>query len=688
MIATNMAPEEHLRDDVTCLVDAAQRLCVARDLSSVIDVVRSAARRLASADGATFVLREGAQVFYAGEDSKAPLWSGRRFAAAECISGWSITHWASVVIEDIYADPRVPHDAYRPTYVKSLAMVPVNREDPIAAIGVYWGERHTLSTRELELLQALADAAACAVANTELYRGLVAAREELEHTTARLRLALEAGAIGTWDWDLRSGELSWDDKTKDMFALPHDAAIDYPLFMSRIHPDDRALTQAAVDETIRGSQGGLYDVQYRILPSAVGGERWVAARGRALFDGDGRAVRFVGTLRDITEQKSAEAEKAELLHNANAANMAKDEFLAMLGHELRNPLAPIVTAVELLKLRGEGRTREVATIERQSQHLTRLVDDLLDIARVTRGKLELKSRNVEVAGIIAKAIEMAAPLIEQRRHQLHVSVARGAFVFGDDTRLAQVFGNLLTNAAKYTPSNGHIRVTSHTRGAQLAIEIHDTGRGISAELLPRLFMPFVQATQTSQRAEGGLGLGLALASRIVESHGGTITAHSRGAGLGSTFTVTLPSAVALPDQPVERLELVQPKAAGPDRQILIVDDNEDAAELLAVLLRKHGHDVVVAHDPVKALEAIREKLPDVAFLDIGLPVMDGYELAAHLRKELGNRCPALIAVTGYGQQKDRERSRAASFALHLVKPVQQNSVLDALQQVSAASSGD
>lgn len=245
-----------------------------------------------------------------------------------------------------------------------------------------------------------------------------------------------------------------------------------------------------------------------------------------------------------------------------------------------------------------------------------------------------------------------------------------------------MFANLLTNAAKYTPNHGRIRVISHKRDQQIAIEIHDSGRGISAELLPRVFTPFVQATQTIERAEGGLGLGLALANSIVESHAGKITVHSAGPDQGSTFTVVLPEAVPVNREASERIEVLQPSAAASDRQILIVDDNEDAAELLAILLRKQGHKVVVAHDPVKALEAIREKLPDVAFLDIGLPVMDGYELAARLRKELGNRCPALIAVTGYGQQKDRERSRAASFALHLVKPVQQTSVLDALKQVS------
>lgn len=679
-----MAPPDRSRGDVTSLVEAAQRLCLARDLDTVIDIVRQAARRLTRADGATFVLREGDQVFYAGEDSVSPLWQGRRFPASACISGWSITHRKSVVIEDIYADPRIPHDAYKPTYVKSLAMVPVNREDPIAAIGVYWADQRRLSDHELELLQALADAAATAVANTELYRGLVAAREELEHTTARLRLALEAGAIGTWDWDLRSNVLSWDDKTKEMFALPRDAAVDYPLFVSRIHPDDRERTQAAVDAALSGPDGDQYDVEYRLVPAAASGERWIAARGRALFDAERKAIRFVGTVRDITQQKSAEAEKAELLHSANAANNAKDEFLAMLGHELRNPLAPIVTAVELLKLGGQGTSREVASIERQSQHLTRLVDDLLDIARVTRGKLELKCQHIDIADIVVKAIEMAAPLIEQRRHTLEVAVERGSTVFGDGIRLAQVFANLLTNAAKYTPKNGRVRVTSRRHDHHIAIEIHDSGRGISAELMPRLFTPFVQATQTSERAEGGLGLGLALAHSIVESHNGKVTAHSAGPGQGSTFIVTLPEAAAAHIEAAQaKRNEPQPLAAGPERQILIVDDNEDAAELLAVLLRKHGHRVVIANDPVKALEAVRANIPDVAFLDIGLPVMDGYELAAHLQKELGGRCPKLIAVTGYGQQKDRERSRLASFALHLVKPVQQTMVLDALKQLHA-----
>ena len=675
-----MALDESLRADVTCLVEAAQQLCAARDIGTVTEIVRRSARKLTGADGSTFVLREGSLVFYADEDSISPLWRGQRFPASACISGWAMQHRQSVVIEDVYTDARIPQDLYRPTFVRSMAMVPVNREDPIAAIGVYWAKPHVASSRELELIQALADAAATAVANSELYRGLLAARAELEHTTARLRLALEAGAVGTWDWDLTANVLSWDEKTKALFALPSDAAVDYALFLSRTHPDDRASVQAAVEAAIAGGDAGRFDIEYRTVPAADGSVHWISACGRALFDAN-RAIRFVGTVRDITSQKFAEAEKAELLNEANAANRAKDEFLAMLGHELRNPLAPIVTALELLKLRGHEGSREVATIERQSQHLVRLVDDLLDIARITRGQLELKRERVTPETFITKAIEIAAPLIEQRRHSLDVVLAPNTLIDGDETRLSQVFANLLNNAAKYTTDGGKLRIESKTRDQRIEIAVHDSGCGIAPELLPRLFAPFVQASQTSERAQGGLGLGLALASAIVELHGGTIRAESAGRDQGSVFTVSLPEASHLPQAKAAPSSPVQPTASGPKRRVLIVDDNEDAAELLAILLRSYGHEVTTALDPVEALEAVRHVSPDVAFLDIGLPVMDGYELAAHLQKELGARCPVLVAVTGYGQQRDHERSRAAGFALHLVKPVQQTSVLDALKQL-------
>jgi PAS domain S-box-containing protein len=678
-----MSTEPYSREDIGALMLAVQQLCAARDMDLVVDIVRRSARSLIGADGATFVLREGERVFYAGEDAIGPLWQGQRFAADECISGWVMVNRQSATIADIAADARISQATYRSTFVRSLAMVPVNREEPIAAIGAYWATLHVTSERELELLQALADSAATAISNSISYQGLRAARSELEDASTRLHLALDAGAIGTWDYDPRSGVLRWDRKCRELFGVAPDANVDFPAFLRRLHPDDREAVQVAVDAALANRDAGHYDGQYRSLsPAADGGERWIAARGQVQFDRDGLAERFVGTVRDISDQKLAEAEKAELLRRANAANLAKDEFLAMLGHELRNPLAPIVTAIELLKLRGHAGTREVASIERQSQHLVRLVDDLLDIARVTRGKLELKRRRVQLQTIVSKAIEIAAPLIERRRHVLDVAIERDVAIDGDEFRLAQLLANLLTNAAKYTPDSGSIRVEAHTQGAQLCLCVRDSGCGIAPELLPRLFAPFVQEVQSSARSQGGLGLGLALARSLAELHGGTIEAHSAGPGQGSAFTVFLPILAGSAAR-----ETLPPTAAGPIKpsralEILVVDDNADAAELLAVSLRNRGHRVEVALDPVEALAAVGRSIPDLAFLDIGLPVMDGYELAEHLREQLGESCPVLIAITGYGQERDRRRSAEAGFALHLVKPVQLATVIEAVTQVA------
>lgn len=675
-----MMDGDSARAGVTALLQAVQRLCAARDMSSVIDIVRTSARRLVGADGATFVLRDGDHVYYVGEDAISPLWLGRRFPATSCISGWAMLNRQSVTILEIRDDPRIPQDAYQPTFVRSLAMIPVNREEPIAAIGVYWAQPHAVTPPELELLQALADATATAVTNSELYRGLIAARNELEHAGTRLRLALDAGAVGTWDLDVPSGTLTWDTKCRELFGLAPDEPVDYPSFVAHVHPEDRARVTQAVDAACARGSSGEYEIEYRSITPA-GRVLWIAARGRTLFNAQGDAERFVGIVRDISQQKLDDAEKSQLLQQANAANLAKDEFLAMLGHELRNPLAPIVTAVELLKRQGHAATREVATIERQSQHLVRMVDDLLDIARVTRGKLELTLRQVELRAIVTKAIEMAAPLIERRRQELQVEIEPDVVVDADEFRLAQLLANLLSNAAKNTPDHGHIRITAHTRGAQLRLSVEDTGCGISAELLPKLFAPFVQASQGSERSQGGLGLGLAIARSLAEAHGGSIAAHSDGAGKGSVFWVELPIVARRSQLQVSQPEPAPSDALAQSLHMLVVDDNEDAAELLAISLRERGHRVNVALDPVEALEAVRRETPDLAFLDIGLPVMDGYELAEQMRKELDGRCPALIAITGYGQEKDRERSAAAGFVLHLVKPVQIQAVLDAVAHV-------
>src|SRR6267143_344540 len=371
---------------------------------------------------------------------------------------------------------------------------------------------------------------------------------------------------------------------------------------------------------------------------------------------------------------------------AEAASTAKDEFLAMLGHELRNPLSPILTALELMKLRGDGHvTREHAVIERQTRHLIRLVDDLLDVSRITRGKVELRKQPVEVRDVLAKATEMASPLLEQRRHHFDVHAPpRGLRLDADEARLAQVVANLLTNAAKYTEPGGHISLAARRDGEQAVIEVRDDGIGISPNLLPRVFDLFVQGRQSSDRAEGGLGIGLALVRNLVGLHGGKVEARSAGLGKGSTFLVRLPALAAAPrgEKPARAI-LSSVKSGGERRRILIVDDNEDARMLLGDILEQAGHEVCAAESGPAALAVVEEFAPDVAVLDVGLPAMDGYELGARLRALLGARAPELVALTGYGQEADRARSEASGFVAHLVKPLEATQLVAVIGRCAA-----
>ena len=370
------------------------------------------------------------------------------------------------------------------------------------------------------------------------------------------------------------------------------------------------------------------------------------------------------------EQLAADAVAAR--SRAEEAARAKDEFLAMLGHELRNPLAPIHTALQLMRLRGvTGGERERTVIERQVTHLTHLVDDLLDVSRVTRGKVELARERIETSSFVARAIEMASPILEQRGHDLAVDVvAKGLPVNGDPTRLAQVVANLLTNAAKYTPARGRVEIEARHEGPMIAIRVRDTGVGISSEMLPRVFDAFAQERQAIDRSEGGLGLGLAIVRNLVALHGGTVQAESPGRGKGSVFTIRVPAAAGTSDAPrPEARTAGVPEQARTGLRVLVVDDNVDGAEMLATLVESLGHDTRVALDGLSALEIAEDMRPDVALLDLGLPAMDGYEVARRFQERPELAGTRLVAVTGYGQESDLDRTRAAGFALHLVKPV-------------------
>ncbi len=348
----------------------------------------------------------------------------------------------------------------------------------------------------------------------------------------------------------------------------------------------------------------------------------------------------------------------------------KDEFLAMLSHELRNPLAPILSAVHLLGLqKNENELHQQArtVIERQVTQLTRLVDDLMEVSRITTGRVQLRHDRVVVSGIVDRAVETAHPLMDQRRHELKVSLPpQPIWLNADASRLEQVVVNLLTNAAKYTDEGGHIWLTVGQEGDECVLRLRDTGVGIAPELLPRIFDLFTQAERSLDRSQGGLGIGLALVQRLVEMHQGSVEVHST-LGQGSEFVVRLPVAPALaPQPPSNPTETAEP--TGPTLRVLVVDDNVDAAQTLAMLLETLGHDVRTAYTGPTALEAALDYRPSVVLLDIGLPGLNGYEVAKRIRQQPVLHNIVLVAMTGYGQETDRQRSQEAGFDHHLVKP--------------------
>jgi PAS domain S-box-containing protein len=381
---------------------------------------------------------------------------------------------------------------------------------------------------------------------------------------------------------------------------------------------------------------------------------------------------FTAYLRDITERKRAEAALKE-------NDERKDEFLAMLAHELRNPIASISNAVTLLRMAQaeEHRAWSREVIERQVGHLARLIDDLLDVSRITRAKVILRKDYLDAANVLDAAAEGVRPLIEERKHTLTLDYRPGLMVEADPTRLEQIVINLLTNAAKYTEGNGEIRLSAGRQAGQVVIRIEDTGVGIPPEILPKMFDLFAQSDRSLARSEGGLGIGLTLVKRLTEMHGGTVSAESQGLGKGSTFTVSLPAAA---EHQIASGTDRAPAAGGGSHaaRILIVDDNRDTARTMGHILRLLGHDVKLAHSGPDAIVAAREHRPRFVLLDIGLPGMDGFEVARRLRREECGHDVVMIAVTGYGQEEDRRRSRAAGFDHHLVKPIDHNALITLL----------
>ena len=487
-------------------------------------------------------------------------------------------------------------------------------------------------------------------------------RKRAAEAQARLAAIVESSDEAIVSKNLNGIITSWNRGAERLFGYSANEAIGQPVTM--LMPPERVNEEPGILERIRRGEkidhyetvrrrkdGRLFDISLTVSP---------------VFDGQGRIVGASKIARDISERKQAEQALRD-------ADRKKDEFLATLAHELRNPLAPILSSVELLHRVGSpspDAVRARGAIQRQVNHLTRLVDDLLNVSRISSGKLTLRKEPVDLAAIIHAAVETCQPVVERFKHELTVTLPpQPVWVNGDSVRLAQVVGNLCNNACKFTPPNGRVWISAEREGSDALVKVRDSGIGIPADKLNSVFELFSQVNQPLDREQGGLGIGLNLVKRLVEMHGGTVSAHSAGVGAGSEFVVRLPALVQ-PTSPTKRpAELPPPKVSPLKRRILIVDDNRDAAQVLSRLLTLSGHQTQVAFDGEQAVEQAMNFAPDVVLLDIGLPKLNGYEACRAILGNSKQPKPYVVAMTGWGQDDDRATSRDAGFHAHLTKPI-------------------
>ena len=579
-----------------------------------------------------------------------------------------------VITPDLANDPKWAPIRHLPLALglKAAWSQPIFARDGrvLGTFGTYFRECRGPSVLERQAVEILSRTAALAIERARADEALSESERRLQTLLANLPgMAYRCPTEEPWPLTYAS---------EGVFELTGHSAAD---FMSQklawhelIHPDDSEGVGAEVGAAL--DERRPFEIVYRIR-HGDGSLRWVLDRGRGIYDNDGTAVAIEGFAGDLTRQREAEDALRQ-------ADRRKDEFIALLSHELRNPLAPLHTALHLLRSGDDGHGvagRLHGTMERQVDHLVRLVDDLLDVSRISRGTLELRLERLEVAPIIKVAIETCEPLLQAAGHRLTVSVPDApVWVEGDQVRLAQILANLLNNAVKYTEPGGQIALEVTPSGGSVEIVVRDSGAGIGADTMPLLFEMFVRGPHADGRHQGGLGIGLALARRLAEMHGGTLTAASGGAGQGSTFTLRLPTigagaAPAAGSAPAARGE---PEARW---SVLVADDNIDAADMTALLLHELGCEVHTAYDGESAVREAERTRPDILLLDIGMPGTNGYEVCRRLRREPWGHGMTIVAVTGWGQERDRAESAAAGFDRHLVKPVEPEALVELLGSV-------
>ena len=576
----------------------------------------------------------------------------------------------TVIEADATTEPgRSPDEqaAFAAIQVRGHVEVPLVKSGRfVAGITVNFSDRRDWSRLEVSLIEETAERTWAALEQVRAEAALRASED------AR-RLALDAAELGAFNIDLVSHTLDTDERFRIIFAGTTEP-IGYEQAFAAIHPDDRGRIRDAVAAATRAEDPAPYAEEYRVI-HPDGSVHWVFGKGRVNYDRQGQGRRldsFDGTIADITARKLIEEERERLVGQLRDQDKRKDEFLATLAHELRNPLAPIHNGLQLIGMAGADGAVEQARsmMERQLAQLVRLVDDLLDVSRVTSGKLVLRKERVELKTVIDAAVETSRPSIEQGGHKLTLDLPDQPILLdGDAIRLAQVVSNLLNNSAKYTRRGGHIRLSVHCENGKAVVVVADDGIGIPPNMVGRVFEMFTQVDRTLEKTTGGLGIGLSLVKGLVEMHGGTIEARREGEGLGSEFIVRLPVAVSV-DRKVEASVVAEPLGSLRRLRILVADDNVDSARSLGRLLELNGNDVRTANDGMQAVEAAEAFEPEVVLLDIGMPELNGYEVCRRIREQDWGKNAILVAMTGWGQEEDKRLSQEAGFNIHLVKPVE------------------
>jgi PAS domain S-box-containing protein len=518
------------------------------------------------------------------------------------------------------------------------------------------------------------------------------AREQelrLKENEALLRLAIEAADAGTFDYYPQTGALRLSDRCKELLGVSGKTEVRYEDYLNAIHPDDRHIVNDTVEAVLRPGSAGRYDIEYRTSACGDGAERWLAEKGRAVVDESGRATRFIGTILDVTERKNAEITLQRAKHDAEAANRAKDQFLAMLSHELRTPLTPVLMTIASLRRQPDLTDElhhDLEVLQRNVELEALLIDDLLDLTRIAHGKLELHNDAVDIHKSLEHALNISNSDLQAKQLTI-VRDYRAAehHCWADAARLQQVFWNLVKNAVKFTPLGGQLEIRTQNDAAHhIIVEISDNGIGIDAQLLPRIFDAFEQGGRTMTSQYGGLGLGLAISKRVVDMHGGTLSAHSDGRGQGSTFTMRLAAMQTSMLDAAPAFLHDEPAAAEP-ASILLVEDHVDTARVLRRILEHAGFEVAHAGTVTAARELASSRRFDLVISDVGLPDGTGVELMRDLHSQY--RLSG-IALSGFGTDDDVAASSAAGFSEHLTKPVDWPQLRSAIDRVLAAKTSN